>query len=146
MILCMYALQDYQYVLPVDRIAQLPTEPADHSKLLVWRKDDTRDDTHFFSLPTLLPENAVLFLNDTRVVQARMIFSSVRVVTKQGRHVQLPMAEIFFLHKHDEYTCEALITLLKRNRPGTRIFIQEDPCITLTITALTAKGVLLHSE
>jgi S-adenosylmethionine:tRNA-ribosyltransferase-isomerase (queuine synthetase) len=64
----------------------------------------------------MISENSVFFFNDTRVVQARIPLSHVRVVTKQGREVLLESAEIFFLHKHSEYVCEALISLLKRNR------------------------------
>ena len=120
----MYNLSDYQYELPEDRIAQVPVVPADQSKLLCCSVDSglgekrecVLEDTRFFSLPEMVPNNSVFFFNDTRVVQARIPLSDVRVVTKQGREVLLAHAEVFFLQKHSEYTCEALISLLKRNR------------------------------
>lgn len=145
----MYNLSDYQYELPEDRIAQAPVVPADQSKLLCCQYDENvwsyvYRDTHFFSLPEMISENSVFFFNDTRVVQARIPLSHVRVVTKQGREVLLESAEIFFLHKHSEYVCEALISLLKRNRVWTKIFVQDD--IVLTITKLTDKWVILESQ
>ncbi|MEI7477235.1 MAG: hypothetical protein WCJ81_01485 [bacterium] len=40
-------------------------------------------------LPDILTSNDVLFLNNTRVVKARIPLHHVRVVTAQGREVEL---------------------------------------------------------
>lgn len=60
---------EFDYSLPVDRIAQVPIEPRDSSRLL-----DTRDmsDHHFFDLPELLEPGDLVVVNRTRVRAARL--------------------------------------------------------------------------
>lgn len=66
------AIADYLYDLPQSSIAERPLAIRDTSKLLLWK--ETVSDYHFYDLPTLLPPNAHLFFNDTKVVQARLLF------------------------------------------------------------------------
>ena len=137
----MYHLSDYTYDLPDSAIAQIPADPADSAKLLIPSYDGSFSDKTILDLPNILTENDVLFLNDTRVVQARIPLYNTRVVTRQGREVILDYAEIFFLEKCSDTRCEALISLLKRNRPWTKIFISDT--IVAEIIELTNKGVIL---
>jgi S-adenosylmethionine:tRNA ribosyltransferase-isomerase len=66
-------LDKYHYRLPNDKIAQFPLEERDHSKLLVYSaSNDSIDHKIFSDLPTVLPENAVLIRNTTKVVPARL--------------------------------------------------------------------------
>jgi len=67
------AIADLTYELPEERIAQHPLAERDRSKLLVHR-DGHNADRHFSDLPAELPANALLVLNDTRVVHARITF------------------------------------------------------------------------
>jgi len=68
-------INELDYWLPEDRIAQQPVEPRDHSRLLVVnRADESLDDRHFYDLPDYLAEGDVLVLNDTRVIPARIFF------------------------------------------------------------------------
>ena len=67
------SISDFTYVLPEERIAQRPLAERDASKLLVVR-DGVISDHLFAELPDLLPSNAMLVLNDTRVVHARIGF------------------------------------------------------------------------
>ena len=67
------SIHDFTYALPEDRIAQQPLEQRDTSKLLVFR-DGAIADRSFSDLPEVLPSNALLVLNDTRVVHARIGF------------------------------------------------------------------------
>ncbi|MEM7551094.1 MAG: S-adenosylmethionine:tRNA ribosyltransferase-isomerase [Bacteroidota bacterium] len=66
-------LEDYNYDLPKDRIAEYPAEKRDHSKLLVYSKG-TINHKHFYDLPDLLPKGCTLFFNDTKVIPARIEF------------------------------------------------------------------------
>ncbi len=66
-------IEDYDYELPDDRIAKFPLAQRDHSKLLV-RKDGRISHTTFDHLNEYLPEGTLLVFNNTRVIQARMIF------------------------------------------------------------------------
>ena len=64
---------DYTYELPPDRIAVYPLAERDASKLLVYKERKISHHT-FNTLPSLLPTNAVLFFNNTRVIPARLYF------------------------------------------------------------------------
>jgi S-adenosylmethionine:tRNA ribosyltransferase-isomerase len=67
------SVHDLTYVLPAERIAQHPLADRDASRLLVYR--DGRIADHVFrELPGLLPPAALLVMNDTRVVNARLHF------------------------------------------------------------------------
>lgn len=67
------AIADFTYPLPEERIAQQPLAERDASKLLVWREGRITDRV-FRDLPEELPPGALLVLNDTRVVSARLVF------------------------------------------------------------------------
>jgi len=68
-------LEDLDYDLPEELVAQAPAEPRDASRLLVCRRaDGSLDDRVFNDLPELLREGDVLVRNDTRVFPARSFF------------------------------------------------------------------------
>lgn len=63
----------YDYVLPKELIATIPADPADSARLLVYdRKKDTIAHTTFKHLLEYLPNNLAVFLNDTKVIKARL--------------------------------------------------------------------------
>ena len=67
-------LTDFDYYLPPDRIAQSPLQQRDASRLLVVdRSTDTFHNTRFSEIGEYLPETALLVLNDTKVIPARLI-------------------------------------------------------------------------
>jgi S-adenosylmethionine:tRNA ribosyltransferase-isomerase len=66
-------IKDYTYPLSADQIADFPLERRDHSRLLVYRDRKIGDD-YFFNLVTHLPKRSVIVLNNTRVIEARVLF------------------------------------------------------------------------
>ena len=66
------SLADYRYDLPPERIAPVPLEERDRSRLLHYEAGVINDRT-FADLPSLLPSGAMLVLNDTKVVRARIV-------------------------------------------------------------------------
>lgn len=66
-------IEEYNYSLPDERIAKFPLDRRDKSKLLC-RIDDLISEKSFTDLPALLPENALLLFNHTKVVKARLLF------------------------------------------------------------------------
>lgn len=63
----------YNYELPSDLIAQVPVEPRDSSRLLVYnRKLDTIEHKHFYNIIDYLNKGDVLVVNNTRVLPARL--------------------------------------------------------------------------
>jgi S-adenosylmethionine:tRNA ribosyltransferase-isomerase len=67
------SIADFTYALPEERIAQQPLTDRDASKLLVWR-DGLISDRGFRRITDELPSGSLLVLNDTRVVNARLVF------------------------------------------------------------------------
>jgi S-adenosylmethionine:tRNA ribosyltransferase-isomerase len=67
-------MEQLEYELPSELIAQRPVEPRDHSRLLVLNRAGGSIRHHWFAdLPELLVPADCLVLNDTRVLQARLI-------------------------------------------------------------------------
>ena len=66
-------IKDYNYEIPHSRIAKYPLEERDPSKLLEFR-DSCIPEHIFRDLPGLLPDNAIMVFNDTKVVPARLHF------------------------------------------------------------------------
>ncbi len=72
------SLDDLDYDLPGDLIAQTPADPRDSSRLLVCGRTTTAIEDHAFAdLPALLRAGDVLVRNDTRVFAARSYFHRV---------------------------------------------------------------------
>jgi len=67
-------ISDFTYDLPEERIAKFPLASRELSKLLVF-KDDLTEHRSFVDIEDYLPANALLVFNNTRVVQARLLFS-----------------------------------------------------------------------
>jgi S-adenosylmethionine:tRNA ribosyltransferase-isomerase len=66
-------IADYHYPLPDERIAKYPLTRRDRSKLLLYKQGKISD-TCFYRLPEYLPEKSLLVFNNTRVIQARLLF------------------------------------------------------------------------
>jgi len=86
------SISDFTYSLPEDRIAKYPVEPRDSSKLLLY-KDNTISEDIYGSLSTYLPEDSILVMNNTKVVEARILFNKITGST----------IEIFCLEPEDRY-------------------------------------------
>jgi S-adenosylmethionine:tRNA ribosyltransferase-isomerase len=67
------SIVDFNYDLPEEKIAYFPVEPRDSSKLLVYKKG-TISDYQYFQLNEHLPQNTLLIANNTKVVEARLLF------------------------------------------------------------------------
>ena len=66
-------IKDYNYELDDERIAKYPLAQRDQSKLLIYDKGEISE-RHFYDIPSLIPEGALMVMNNTRVIQARLFF------------------------------------------------------------------------
>lgn len=66
-------ISDYTYGLPDERIARYPLSDRDLSKLLIY-KDGVINSDVYRHLPQHLPKNALLVFNNTKVIEARILF------------------------------------------------------------------------
>jgi S-adenosylmethionine:tRNA ribosyltransferase-isomerase len=67
-------IEEYNYPLPEERIAKHPLEQRDKCKLLVRSSEGEITEHVFNELPLLLPDDAMLIYNNTRVINARLRF------------------------------------------------------------------------
>jgi len=103
-------VEDFDYYLPEELIAQTPLEKRSSSKLLVLdRKTDEMKDLHFYNILDYLNDNDVMVLNDTKVLPSRIF--GVKVDTKAN-------IELLLLKEIDDYW-EVLVKPARRVKEGT---------------------------
>jgi S-adenosylmethionine:tRNA ribosyltransferase-isomerase len=86
------SIHDFTYVLPEERIAKYPLAERDASKLLIYDNGKISEDI-YKNLDKHLPEHSLLIFNDTKVVEARLLFQK-----NTGGII-----EIFCLEPHEQY-------------------------------------------
>lgn len=67
------SILDFNYHLPHNRIAEYPLTDRDASKLLIYRKGDLQTDI-YRNISKYIPDNSFLLFNNTKVVEARLLF------------------------------------------------------------------------
>ena len=104
-------LDELDYDLPEELIAQTPAEPRDASRLLmVDRRRGTFADLRFRDLPSLLRADDLVVLNSTRVRAARL------ALTRETGGA----AEVLLLEPHGD-VWQALVRPARKLRPGARL-------------------------
>jgi S-adenosylmethionine:tRNA ribosyltransferase-isomerase len=97
-----HTLNDFDYHLPEDLIAQKPADPRDHSRLLVYsRKTGRIIDDHFYNIGNHLPEGTSLVVNNSKVEKCRLLFDDAKI-------------EIFVTKAINDKVVEAMV------RPGKK--------------------------
>ena len=69
------SIKDYHYDLPFERIAKYPLPERDESKLVVY-KNGNLIESAYKHLDDFLPDNTLLFFNNTKVIPARLFFKT----------------------------------------------------------------------
>lgn len=131
-----YTTDDFDYVLPPDRIARFPHERRDESRLLLLdRATGAVAGRIFRDLVDLIPAGDALVLNETRVFPARLV----------GRRAGGGEAEVLLLRPlpapqaggaHDLW--EALVRPGSKLKPGRTVEIAGD--LRIEIVATTPDG------
>lgn len=125
--------ENYNYVLPEALIASQPVYPRDSAKLLVYdRKTDTVTHTTFSNLLQYVPKECDIFLNDTRVIKARIFGHKERVGEQGGGRV-----ELLFNKSLDAY--RSLVLIRGRVSAGMKLCFDED--VVATVEALHEDGM-----
>src|SRR5262249_45122438 len=108
-------LDDFDYALPPELIAQAPAARREDARLLVLRRGGGPFEHHRVSdLAALLPARSLVVLNDTRVVLARL-----RARKRSGGAVELLMLDSEGPADGCIHACMARSS--KPLRPGTRL-------------------------
>jgi S-adenosylmethionine:tRNA ribosyltransferase-isomerase len=122
-------LDDFDYPLPVDLIAQAPLAERSASRLLVV-DGETFHDQAFSDLPTWLRPGDLLVFNDTRVIHARL-----HGVKDSGGQVEVLVERAIGPHE-----ALAQIRASKSPRPGSHIRLAE----AFEVTVLGRVGEFFH--
>ncbi len=123
---------DFFYELPQELIAQHPTEPRDHSRLMVLdRATGALRHEHFYNVIDELNPGDVLVINDSKVIPARL-YGHV-----EGR--EDAAVELLLLRQRELDTWEVLVKPGKRARVGMRV-VFGDGMLTGEVTALVEEG------
>lgn len=118
-------LEEFDYYLPRELIAQHPLIRRDSSRLLVLHRDrDEIEHKRFYEVVEFLQEGDLLVLNNTRVIPARL---------KGRKKATGGKVEIFLLQKKKMSSWECLLKPAKRIKEGSQIYFPQ--------TRLTAKVI-----
>jgi S-adenosylmethionine:tRNA ribosyltransferase-isomerase len=107
-------LDDFDYVLPPECIAQAPLAERSASRLLVMR-GDALEDRAFVDLPGFLRPGDLLVMNDTRVLHARLF----------GQKESGGQVEVLVERVTGEDTVLAQVRASKSPKPGSRIRLED---------------------
>ncbi|MBU9788097.1 tRNA preQ1(34) S-adenosylmethionine ribosyltransferase-isomerase QueA [Lentilactobacillus sp. IMAU92037] len=108
-----YTLEDFDYDLPHELIAQTPIKDRDESRLLVLNKDTGEmQDRHFYNIIDYLNPGDALVMNDSKVMPARIY----GVKADTGANM-----EVLLLHNIEGDRWETLMKPAKRAKVGTVI-------------------------
>ncbi len=124
---CTMHLQDLDYVLPDERIAQRPLERRDASRLLALdRTSGAHQDRLFSELPHLLEGNELIIVNNTRVIPARLFGHRAGVhsqpASRPTRKEHLSgTAEVLLTQKLEPDIWNALVRPGRKMKTGERI-------------------------
>jgi len=104
-----YKLEDFDYQLPEELIAQKPASPRDHSRLLVFDRETGQiKDDYFYNIGEYLPKTTTLLVNNSKVEKCRLLFDGGKV-------------EIFVTKAVNNKTVEAMVRPGKKFKPGKTI-------------------------
>lgn len=139
-------VDSFDFELPPERIAQRPIEPRDAARLLVLDPEtDSLSDRHAYELPDLLPHNAVVVVNDTRVIPARLLGRK----TETGGKVELllvrKVGEGTFDHLGERVPAEewrAMGKASKAFRFPTTVLFGDPPSLVAILRARADDGLL----
>lgn len=121
----MFSIENYDYELPVELIAQKPVAQREGSRLLcLHQKNGTLSHHRFYEIYQILSPSDILVVNNTEVIPARLLGkkatggrAEVLILDYAGRRKADP--------KNGGFVCQCLIKTSKRPKNGTKIFFDQ---------------------
>src|SRR5271163_2688550 len=124
-------LEDIDYRLPPDQIAQKPLDRRDASRLLeLNRSEGDLNDRLFADLPAVLRGDELIVLNNTRVIPARLFGRRLGVHAQAPSHAArrehlTGKVEVFLTRAVGPQTWEALVRPGRKMQTGERVLFGE---------------------
>ena len=111
-------INDFDYELPEELIAQKPQKDRDKCRLMVLRrKDNSIEHRHFFDILEYLKEGDCLLLNDSKVIPARLYG------IKEGTGARV---EFLLIKRIDGDIWETMVRPGKRLKPGDSVLFSDE--------------------
>lgn len=130
--------ENYDYELPEGFIASSPVHPRDHAKLLVYdRKLDTITHTTFQHLLDFVPKMCDVFLNDTRVIKAR-IFGKKEALSRNKHGFAQGGGKIELLFNKPLDAHQYLVMIRGKVTLGSKLLFEDD--LIATVVGLNDDG------
>jgi S-adenosylmethionine:tRNA ribosyltransferase-isomerase len=120
-------VDDFDYELPTEAVAQAPVEPRDASRLLVMDRATSEagepavTEARFADIGRWLQRGDLLVVNDSRVLRARL----------RGRRAGGGAAEVLLLRPLADGRWEALVRPGRRLRPGASVELTNGDTMTV---------------
>ncbi len=130
-----YDLDEYDYYLPEELIAQSPAKKRDESRLLVMDYlTGNLEDKHFYDILDYLNEGDVIVRNNTKVIPARLIGEK----KETGAHV-----EVLLLHpsETDKNVWQALVGNARTVKVGTVVSFGPNEELKATCLEIQEEGL-----
>lgn len=125
-------LEDFDYDLPEELIAQTPLKERDASRLMILdKKTGEISHKHFYDIIDYLDEGDTLVLNDTKVLPARLIGEKVSTNA---------VIEVLLLKNKEGDTWECLVKPARRIHVGDVVSFG-DGLLKLTCTEVKDEGI-----
>ena len=107
-------INDFDYKLPEELIAQKPQKDRDKCRLMVLRRSDNSiEHRHFFDILEYLKEGDCLLLNDSKVIPARLYGTGARV-------------EFLLIKRIEGDIWETMVRPGKRLKPGDSVLFSDE--------------------
>jgi len=137
-------IKDYDYPLKETLIAKYPLKYRDQSKLLFYNYGKISE--HKFSdVPELLPKNSLLVFNETKVVQARLLFNKptgarieIFVLEPNNKDIQ----EAFQSYGEGEWKC--FVGNAKKWKEDSLTLKGEDFALQATLKEQSGNSFIIH--
>ncbi|MBF1183732.1 MAG: tRNA preQ1(34) S-adenosylmethionine ribosyltransferase-isomerase QueA [[Eubacterium] sulci] len=111
-------INDFDYKLPEELIAQRPQKDRDKCRLMVLRRSDNSiEHRHFFDILEYLKEGDCLLLNDSKVIPARLY----GIKEETGARV-----EFLLIKRIEGDTWETMVRPGKRLKPGDSVVFSDE--------------------
>ena len=121
-------LDDFNYELPSELIAQTPSEKRDECRLMVLnRNNDSIEHRYFYDILDYLNPCDCLVLNDSKVIPARLYGTKAET----GAHI-----EILLIKRIEGDKWEALVKPGKRLHDGDVVVIDDNKKLSATILGI----------
>lgn len=134
----MLTLDDFDYDLPQELIAQTPLKKRDQSRLMVLdHQSGEYQDRHFFDIVDYLHPGDALVMNDTKVMPARLY--GIKIPTKA--HL-----EVLLLNNTSGDDWEVLMKPARRAPVGTKVSFGDGKLQATVTKELDHGGRMIHFD